>query len=93
LEELWAIREEIMRESDYDIRRMGEAERARMAQLEREGYKFTYITKPPSTPELRKKANEAFDKAQAAFRESRRNGGPASRMDIIFDPYEYTHRT
>jgi hypothetical protein len=44
LEELWAIREQIMRESDYDIHRMGEALRARTAQWEREG--FTFVGKP-----------------------------------------------
>jgi hypothetical protein len=44
LEELWAIREQIMRASNYDIDRMREAEHAKTAQWEREG--FTFVRKP-----------------------------------------------
>jgi hypothetical protein len=42
LEELWAAREALWRKYDYNIYRMGEAMRAKTAQLEREGRTIIY---------------------------------------------------
>jgi hypothetical protein len=78
LEELWAIRERIMRESDYDIDRMAEAMCARTAHLEREG--FTFLRKPLP--------HDLCEKARDIFRKSHANE-TAPRLEIIYAP---THR-
>jgi hypothetical protein len=40
LEEIWRVREEIARESNYDIHAMAEAARAREARLAAQGWKL-----------------------------------------------------